>query len=192
MPFRCPGCHHFSDQRGHFKAHMKPRPYNCEGCDLLTDAEKDPDSNCITKQGCEEARKREEEVQAKQSAQASAAMSEPRLRLKDIEIQLVWICSSNEENECLLTDWKTHAQTLLSQHNPLLLGKAFPDLCGATPSSPALPQRLPEFMRWKEFAGHLDHESAGVLNFCGGWRARLRSSKRLAPCQPSTRKSRSW
>ena len=34
---------------------MKPRPYKCEGCDLPTDAEKDPDSNCITKQGCEEA-----------------------------------------------------------------------------------------------------------------------------------------
>eukprot|EP00891_Asterochloris_glomerata_P004301 jgi/Astpho2/4301/Aster-05246 len=61
MPFRCPACHHFSDQRGHFVAHMKPRKFNCKGWDLLTDAEKDPD------------RKREEEVQAKQSAQASSS-----------------------------------------------------------------------------------------------------------------------
>ncbi len=36
-------------------AHMKPRRYNCKGWDLLTDAEKDPDSNCITKQEYEEA-----------------------------------------------------------------------------------------------------------------------------------------
>ena len=50
MPFRCPACHHFSDQPGHFVAHMKPRKFNCKGWDLLTDAEKDPDSNCITKQ----------------------------------------------------------------------------------------------------------------------------------------------
>ena len=46
------------------------------------------------------------------------------------------ICSSNEENECLLTDWKTHAQTLLSQHNPLLLGKAFSRLVWCNPKQP--------------------------------------------------------
>ena len=33
---------------------MKPRKYNCKGWNLLTDAEKDPDSNCITKQEYEE------------------------------------------------------------------------------------------------------------------------------------------
>ena len=47
---RCPACHHFSDLRGHFVAHMKLRKTNCKGWVLLTDAEKDPDSNCITKQ----------------------------------------------------------------------------------------------------------------------------------------------
>ena len=36
-------------------AHMKPRRYNCKGWELLTDTEKDPDSNCITKQEYEEA-----------------------------------------------------------------------------------------------------------------------------------------
>ena len=36
-------------------AHKKPRRYNCKGWDLLTDAEKDPDSNCITQQEYEEA-----------------------------------------------------------------------------------------------------------------------------------------
>ena len=34
---------------------MKPRKFNCKGWDLLTDADKDPDSNCITKQEYEEA-----------------------------------------------------------------------------------------------------------------------------------------
>ena len=50
MPFRCPACHHFSDQLGHFEAHVKPRKFNCKGWDLLTDAEKDPDRYYITKQ----------------------------------------------------------------------------------------------------------------------------------------------
>ncbi len=36
-------------------AHMKPRKFDCKGWDLLTDAEKDPDSDCITKQEYEEA-----------------------------------------------------------------------------------------------------------------------------------------
>ena len=55
MPYRCPACQHFSDQRPHFMAHIKPRKRNCQGWDLLTDQEKDPDSNYITKQEVEEA-----------------------------------------------------------------------------------------------------------------------------------------
>eukprot|EP00891_Asterochloris_glomerata_P001778 jgi/Astpho2/1778/Aster-07540 len=113
MPFRCPACHHYSDQQGHFVAHMKPRRYNCKG------------------KGAE-GRKQEEEVQAKPIAQASAAVSQPsRIRFKDIEI-----CGSKEEIEFLLTDWKTHVQTLLSQHNPLLLGKAFARLVWCNPKQP--------------------------------------------------------
>ena len=46
------------------------------------------------------------------------------------------ICGSNEEYECLLTDWKTHAQTLLSQHNPLLLGKACSRFVWCNPKQP--------------------------------------------------------
>ena len=34
---------------------MKPRKFNCKRWDLLTDAEKDPDSNCITKHKYQEA-----------------------------------------------------------------------------------------------------------------------------------------
>eukprot|EP00891_Asterochloris_glomerata_P009856 jgi/Astpho2/9856/Aster-08321 len=114
IPFRCPACHDFSDQRGHFVA---PRKFDCKGWDLLRQTlRKDPDSNCITKEEYEEAlaaakaqkRKREEEVQAKPSAQASAAVSGPCLRLKDIEV-----CGSNEEYDFLLTDWETHAKTML-------------------------------------------------------------------------------
>ena len=101
-------------------AHLKARKFNYKGWDLLTDAETDPDSNCITKQDkgrhwlqqrrrrcVVEAgiplteglgssrptaltalqRKREEEVQAKPCAQASAAVSQPsRIRFKDIEV----------------------------------------------------------------------------------------------------------
>ena len=48
MPYRCPACQHLSEQRPHFVAHMKPRKRNCEAWDLLTDAEKDSDSNRIS------------------------------------------------------------------------------------------------------------------------------------------------
>eukprot|EP00891_Asterochloris_glomerata_P000850 jgi/Astpho2/850/Aster-00698 len=154
MPFRCPACHHFSDQRGHFVAHMKPRKFNCKGWDLLTDAEKDPDSNCITKQEYEEAlaaakaqkRKREEEAQAKPSAQASAAVSEPSsFRLKDIEV-----CGSNEEYEFLLTDWKTPRRccdtTTLSTWAELL--QDFVLQSSEEPGALVLTEPgLPEFMR---------------------------------------------
>ena len=46
------------------------------------------------------------------------------------------ICGSNEEYDFLLTHWKTHAQTLLSQHNPLVLGKAFARLVWCNPKQP--------------------------------------------------------
>ena len=46
------------------------------------------------------------------------------------------ICGSKEETKFLLTDWKRHAQTLLSQHNPLLLGKAFARLVVCNPEQP--------------------------------------------------------
>ena len=46
------------------------------------------------------------------------------------------ICGSKEETEFPLTDWKRHAQTLLSQHNPLLLGKAFARLVWCNPKQP--------------------------------------------------------
>ena len=53
IPFRCPACHDFSDQRGHFVA---PRKFDCKGWDLLRQTlRKDPDSNCITKEEYEEA-----------------------------------------------------------------------------------------------------------------------------------------
>ena len=46
------------------------------------------------------------------------------------------VCGSNEEYGFLLTDWKRHAQTMLSQHNPLLLGKAFARLVWCNPKQP--------------------------------------------------------
>eukprot|EP00891_Asterochloris_glomerata_P005000 jgi/Astpho2/5000/Aster-05938 len=103
MPFRCPACHHFSDQLGHFEAHVKPRKFNCKGWDLLTDADKDPDSNRITQQDHEEAlaaakaqkRKREEEVEAKPSAQAAALSHPSRICFKDIE----WVEGEIDELE---------------------------------------------------------------------------------------------
>eukprot|EP00891_Asterochloris_glomerata_P006638 jgi/Astpho2/6638/Aster-05001 len=74
---------------------FEPHKRKCKGWDLLTDAEKDPDSDRITKEEFEEAlaaakaqkRKREEEAQAKPNAQAPAVVSEPsRIGLKDIEV----------------------------------------------------------------------------------------------------------
>ena len=46
------------------------------------------------------------------------------------------ICGSDKEYDFLLTDWKRHALTLLSQHNPLLLGKAFARLVWCNPEQP--------------------------------------------------------
>ena len=42
----------------------------------------------------------------------------------------------DKEYDFLLTDWKRHALTLLSQHNPLLLGKAFARLVWCNPEQP--------------------------------------------------------
>ena len=48
-------------------------------------------------------------------------------------------------------------------------------------------------MRWKELAWHLYIQSSQVLlNFCLWVEGEIKELKRLAPCQPSTRKSKGW
>ena len=48
------------------------------------------------------------------------------------------VCGSNEEYEFLLTDWETHAKTMLRNHNPLHLGRAFARLVWCNLKQPRL------------------------------------------------------
>ena len=48
------------------------------------------------------------------------------------------ICGSDKEYDFLLSDWKLHAQELLRNQNPVLLGKAFAKLVWCNPKQPHL------------------------------------------------------
>ncbi len=48
------------------------------------------------------------------------------------------ICGSDKEYDFLLSDWKFHAQELLRNQNPVLLGKAFAKLVWCNPKQPHL------------------------------------------------------
>ena len=63
----------------------------------------------------------------------------------------------------------------------------------ACPQPVLMTAGLPDFMRWNEVAGHLDMESARVLqSFCDWVEGKIEEHAEAGPLSAHTRKSRSW